>query len=191
MEYDIYIAKNWFSSRETWIRTMLENPRAVSYELNGGEFESDAVYPDSVHFSDNVAIPQPRKEGHCFSGWTSEQDTVFKVNLVLHGYKTVSDVLLNAHWSEDSSCVKNAPAPDTVEVIEGIGDALPLKTFALEKAPLEVFSSLGQYLGRIGAETLRGLRSGRDFSTTLKQAGYMSGVYILRGDGQALRVQVK
>lgn len=155
------LAKRWFASREVWLKSVIENAYAVSYELNGGDFKNGGVYPDSINFLDNIEIPQPQKAGYVFTGWTSPFNIKPEKDFVLYGYRITGDVQLTANWLDEESAkwAAEMQCDDFVDVCE-----------------LEVFNVKGKYLGRIGMDKA-GLRS---VPGLLKKAGYASGIYIIR-----------
>ena len=53
--------------------------------------------------------------------------------------------------------------------------------------PLKVFSMTGKFLGRL---EMQGVQSAREMSESLRRAGFPQGVYLVRGDGVARRIQV-
>ena len=151
--------KNWFVSRKEWLKNVIEKTHVISYELNGGIFKTD--YPDSVSFLDNIEIPQPKKAGYTFAGWTGPFNVEPEANFVLYGYMVISDIQLNANWI--------------------------MNDLSAESYQLEVFSIKGEFLGYVNVNGVN-LQS---MSKVLKRAGYASGVYIIRGDrfNRVLRVR--
>jgi uncharacterized repeat protein (TIGR02543 family) len=164
VELSLDTAQKWFVSREEWLKNVVEKKHAITYELDGGEFKRESVYPDSVSFLNNIEIPQPQKAGYVFAGWVGPFNLEPEKNLVLYGYMVVNDVQLNAIWSKEI-----------------------LEAGSTEFCQLEVFSVKGEFLGYIYVD-------GDDLSSMsrlLKKAGYASGIYIIRGDGfnKVLRVR--
>ena len=161
VERDFNVAQEWFLSREEWLKNVIENTYAVSYELNGGDFKNGGVYPDSINFLDNIEIPQPQKAGYVFIGWTSPFNIKPEKDFVLYGYRITGDVQLTANWLDEESAkwAAEMQCDDFVDVCE-----------------LEVFNVKGKYLGRVGMDKA-GLRS---VPGLLKKAGYASGIYIIR-----------
>ena len=168
--YELYAAKKWFVSRGEWLKNAIENMYAVSYEMNGGMFESSVPAPDSINFLINVEIPQPRRPGYVFSGWTSEPDGIPEKNFVLYGYNVDNDVRLTANWSLDS-----------VYYIKRIDNDMSLNVGDLEgrkRFSVEIFSVMGKFMGRILLDEV----NVHLVMKSLRNAGYANGVYILRND---------
>ena len=168
--YELYAAKKWFVSRGEWLKNAIENMYAVSYEMNGGMFESSVPAPDSINFLINVEIPQPRRPGYVFSGWTSELDGIPEKNFVLYGYNVNNDVRLTANWSLDS-----------VYYIKRIDNDMSLNVGDLEgrkRFSVEIFSVMGKFMGRILLDEV----NVHLVMKSLRNAGYANGVYILRSD---------
>ena len=168
--YELYAAKKWFVSRGEWLKNAIENMYAVSYEMNGGMFESSVPAPDSINFLINVEIPQPRRPGYVFSGWTSEPDGIPEKNFVLYGYNVDNDVRLTANWSLDS-----------VYYIKRIDNDMSLNVGDLEgrkRFSVEIFSVMGKFMGRILLDEV----NVHLVMKSLRNAGYANGVYILRSD---------
>ena len=178
--YDYRVAKEWFTSREAWLKKMMEKTYAVSYVLNGGEFKDKKAFPKSVKFLDRVEVPQPQKQGFVFSGWMSEYDSTPQKDLVLYGYDMTEDILLTAHWSS------------IIRPIQRINEDVSLKRndFVVKKFfPVEVLSVLGMFLGHISLYNT----DMQLIKRSLKEAGYANGVYILRSKGLHMnhRVQLR
>ena len=177
--YELYAAKKWFVSRGEWLKNAIENMYAVSYEMNGGMFESSVPAPDSINFLINVEIPQPRRPGYVFSGWTSEPDGIPEKNFVLYGYNVDNDVRLAANWSLDS--VYYIKRFDN-DMSLNVGDLEGRKRFSVE-----IFSVMGKFMGRILLDEV----NVHLVMKSLRNAGYANGVYILRSDALHKNLRVR
>jgi Listeria/Bacterioides repeat len=165
--YDYSVAKEWFTSREAWLKKMMKNSYAVSYVLNGGEFKDKKSFPKSIKFLDRVEVPQPQKSGFVFSGWMGEHDTIPQKNLVLYGYNMTKDIQLTAHWISN------------IRPIQKVHEDFSLKKDNLvgkESFSVQVFNVLGSFLGHISLYNT----DMQLIKRTLKEAGFATGVYILR-----------
>lgn len=179
VKYDSIVAQKWFTSREAWLKKMMKKSRTVSFALDGGQFENKKAIPESINFLDRIEIPQPQKQGYVFSGWTSKSDTVPQKNIVLYGYNVTEDVQLTAHWSLSIRPIKKIEDMSLKK-----DDLVNMESFSVD-----VFSALGSFLGRISL-------SNTDMQLvlrTLRNAGFATGVYILRSKELHMtrRVQMK
>ena len=102
VESNINTASAWFRSRETWLDNALSTPHAITYELDGGEFEADVTIPESIEYNDRlVTIPQPKKAGSTFTGWTYGSVTTPTKSVTLYGYNTTNDITMTANWQTE------------------------------------------------------------------------------------------
>ena len=168
--YELYAAKKWFTSRETWLKNAIENSHALVYELNGGLFGNENDFPDSISFTDRIEIPQPQKQGYIFAGWTSDLDTVLQKKLVLYGYEITEDIHLKAHWSSNAHPIKKGDEDMSLKMDDFVG---------MESFSVEVFNVIGSFLGHIVLYN----KDVQFILKSLKSAGYANGVYILRSKG--------
>ena len=180
VENDIRLASKWFTSREAWLKKAIRNSHSISYALNGGQFENKKSAPDSIKFLDRIEIPQPKKQGYAFSGWTSDLDTVLQKKLVLYGYEVADDIQLTAHWSSGVHPIKKVDEDMSLKMDDFVG---------MDSFSVEVFNALGSFLGYIlvyNSDVQFILKS-------LKNAGYANGVYILRSKSLHMnhRVQLR
>jgi uncharacterized repeat protein (TIGR02543 family) len=166
VKYDSIVAQKWFTSREAWLKKMMKKSRTVSFALDGGQFENKKAIPESINFLDRIEIPQPQKQGYVFSGWTSESDTVPQKNIVLYGYNMTEDVQLTAHWSLSVRPIKKIEDMSLKK-----DDLVNMESFSVD-----VFSALGSFLGRISLNNT----DMQLVLRTLRNAGFATGVYILR-----------
>ena len=167
--YDLYVAKKWFVSREPWLKNAIENTHAISYELNGGRFEKKSVVPDTISFLGSVEIPNPKRSGYVFSGWTSEYETIPVKNMVLYGYNVIDGVLLTANWIPDIHPIKKFDEDMSLNEV----DFERPKRFSVE-----IFSVIGKFMGHVMVDVVDVIH----VLKSLRDAGYANGVYILRSD---------
>ena len=178
VESEFYAVKKWFVSRGEWLKNAIENMHAISYELNGGKFESSVPAPDSINFLTNAEIPQPRRPVYVFSGWTSESDGIPEKNFVLYGYNVDNDVRLTANWVPDIHPIKKFDEDMSLNEV----DFERPKRFSVE-----IFSVMGKFMGHVMVDVV-------DVSHVLKSlrdAGYANGVYILRSDALRKNFRVR
>jgi uncharacterized repeat protein (TIGR02543 family) len=166
VKYDSIVAQKWFTSREAWLNKMMKKSSTVSFALDGGQFKNKKAIPESINFLDRIEIPQPQKQGYVFSGWTSESDTVPQKNIVLYGYNMTEDVQLTAHWSLSVRPIKKIEDMSLKK-----DDLVNMESFSVD-----VFSALGSFLGRISLNNT----DMQLVLRTLRNAGFATGVYILR-----------
>lgn len=177
VKYDSIVAQKWFTSREAWLKKMMKKSRTVSFALDGGQFENKKAIPESINFLDRIEIPQPQKQGYVFSGWTSESDTVPQKNIVLYGYNMTEDVQLTAHWSLSVRPIKKIEDMSLKK-----DDLVNMESFSVD-----VFSALGSFLGRISLKNT----DMQLVLRTLRNAGFATGVYILRSNALRLNYRVR
>lgn len=179
VEYDLYIAEKWFTSREAWLKNAIEKTHTIVYELNGGSFGNEMVFPDSIRFTDRIEVPQPQRQGYIFAGWTSDFNAEPLKNMVLYGDNVVDRVRLTANW-----------LPCIYPIKEYDDMSLKMGYFAgMEKFLVEVFSVTGSFLGYISLYNT----DVQFILKTLRSAGYPNSIYILRRKGSRVshRVQLR
>ena len=178
--YDSRVAKEWFTSREAWLKKMMTKSHAVSYVLNGGEFKDKKASPKSIKFLDRVEVPQPQKSGFVFSGWMSEYDSNPQKNFVLYGYNMTKDVQLTAHWTSSIRPIQKVYEDNSLKKNNLVGK---------QSFSVQVFNVLGSFLGHISLYNT----DMQFIKRSLKEAGFATGVYILRCKALRLnhRVQMK
>ena len=143
----------------------------VATGLEGGSFR---LFVDGKAVTDTIAVPQG-EDWNTYGFVDGETSEIAKGDHVLRIQFTGSYV--NLDW------IKFALTP---EELTGIHNASYNVNFLpTTDRSLRVFGANGRFLGRI--ENGNGL----GLSETLKQAGFASGIYIVRGAGSSLRVQVK
>ena len=139
--------------------------------LEGGSF---VLFIDGKAVTDTVKVPQG-EDWNTYAFVDGETSEIAKGDHVLRIQFTGSYV--NLDW------IKFALTQEELTGIHNV--AYNVNFVPNTDRSLKVFGAKGRFMGRI--ENSAGL----SLAETLKQAGFASGIYIVRGVGSSLRVQVK
>jgi len=144
----------------------------VATGLEGGSF---VLFIDGKAVTDTIAVPQG-EDWNTYGFVEGETSEIAKGDHVLRVLFTGSYV--NLDW------IQFALTQDGLTGVRKVPEYF-VNFRANTARTLKVFSANGRYLGFI--ENGKGV----NLTETLRQAGYASGIYLVRGVGTNLRVQVK
>ena len=166
-----------YTQEGEWLEYTVKVAKSGEYDLNASYATSSEnvgfkLYVDGNAVTDNVIVPQG-------ADWdTYATHSAGKVNL------TEGEHVLKLE------IVGNYVNLDWIEFVEPSQNTMRFATApALQhsNASYEVFSATGKFLGRAD----RGASAAESLTATLKQAGYASGVYLVRTSGKTHRVTVR
>lgn len=108
-KYNSETADEYFIITETVISDNMNVTKcSISYNLNGGSFDSMQIIPGSYNIlsSTDTVLPTPTKADYNFGGWYTSQDFDYDTKISKINSGSIGDLTLYAKW--------NSPIPWTV-----------------------------------------------------------------------------